>query len=266
MDCDKKLYAIREVSEITGVKPVTLRAWQRRYNLIKPQRTEKGHRLYREEDITRIEEIQSWLSKGVSIGKVKALLEGNLLPEEAQSTGVEKLEDVEVMLEALAMLRKAKAESIINTVLKEYPLEVVEQQFITPVKNAISMVKRNQKILQESLFMSLLIPRLESIIESENKAARAGKCLLISYANNRDISSRLWAAQFSAKGWNVAIMDGIEDISGLNDLELSDAYDSIAVYSPKPVTEVQKSAIEQLRASYTGNVILSDVLELTRSS
>ncbi|HAS6149831.1 TPA: MerR family transcriptional regulator, partial [Vibrio vulnificus] len=29
----EKWYAIREVSELTGVKPVTLRAWQRRYNL-----------------------------------------------------------------------------------------------------------------------------------------------------------------------------------------------------------------------------------------
>ena len=48
MDCsqEEKLYAIRDVSDLTGVKPVTLRAWQRRYNLIQPQRTEKGHRLY----------------------------------------------------------------------------------------------------------------------------------------------------------------------------------------------------------------------------
>ena len=28
----EKLYAIRDVAEMTGVKPVTLRAWQRRYH------------------------------------------------------------------------------------------------------------------------------------------------------------------------------------------------------------------------------------------
>ncbi|MCG6506952.1 MerR family transcriptional regulator, partial [Vibrio parahaemolyticus] len=50
MACEEKLYAIREVSEITGVKPVTLRAWQRRYNLVQPQRTAKGHRLYTDHD------------------------------------------------------------------------------------------------------------------------------------------------------------------------------------------------------------------------
>ena len=38
------LYPIREVSRLTGVNSVTLRAWERRYGLIRPQRTPKGHR------------------------------------------------------------------------------------------------------------------------------------------------------------------------------------------------------------------------------
>lgn len=42
MVCDEKRYAIREVAEITGVKPVTLRAWQRRYNLVQPIVPRKG--------------------------------------------------------------------------------------------------------------------------------------------------------------------------------------------------------------------------------
>ena len=54
MACEEPLYTIREVSELTGVKPVTLRAWQRRYNLVQPQRTEKGHRLYLSSDIATI--------------------------------------------------------------------------------------------------------------------------------------------------------------------------------------------------------------------
>jgi DNA-binding transcriptional MerR regulator len=72
MDSKEKRYAIREVSAITGVKPVTLRAWQRRYHLVEPSRTEKGHRLYSEQDI---QQIQSWLAKGISIGNVAQLLQ-----------------------------------------------------------------------------------------------------------------------------------------------------------------------------------------------
>lgn len=60
---------IREISKITGVNSVTLRAWERRYGLIKPLRTSKGHRLYRAEDLERVREIQSWLSRGLAISK-----------------------------------------------------------------------------------------------------------------------------------------------------------------------------------------------------
>lgn len=68
-------YSIGDVAERCGINPVTLRAWQRRYGLLKPQRSEGGHRLFDEEDIQRIEEIKRWISNGVPVGKVKALLE-----------------------------------------------------------------------------------------------------------------------------------------------------------------------------------------------
>ena len=44
-------YSIGEVAERCGINPVTLRAWQRRYGLLKPQRSEGGHRQFDEEDI-----------------------------------------------------------------------------------------------------------------------------------------------------------------------------------------------------------------------
>ena len=45
------LIPIRELSSLTGVNSVTLRAWERRYGLLKPQRTPKGHRLYSMQDV-----------------------------------------------------------------------------------------------------------------------------------------------------------------------------------------------------------------------
>ncbi|MDO6499211.1 MerR family transcriptional regulator [Photobacterium sanguinicancri] len=67
-------YAISEVSEKTGVNTVTLRAWQRRYGLLNPTRTEKGHRLYSASDIEKILAILVWLDKGVSIGNSKTFI------------------------------------------------------------------------------------------------------------------------------------------------------------------------------------------------
>src|SRR5690606_32777803 len=68
------LYTIGEVAQLCDVNPVTLRAWQRRYDLLTPQRTDGGHRLFNDADIDRIREIKRWIDSGVQVGKVKTLL------------------------------------------------------------------------------------------------------------------------------------------------------------------------------------------------
>ncbi len=68
------LFPIREVSRLTGVNPVTLRAWERRYGLLQPTRTESGHRLYAMADIERVHSILGWLDRGVAVSKVGKIL------------------------------------------------------------------------------------------------------------------------------------------------------------------------------------------------
>ena len=69
------LFPIREVSRATGVNSVTLRAWERRYGLIQPTRTDSGHRLYSAADIETVRNIQAWIERGVAVSKVGKLLE-----------------------------------------------------------------------------------------------------------------------------------------------------------------------------------------------
>ncbi len=58
-------YSIRQLSEISGVNAITLRAWERRYGLLKPQRTSKGHRYYNSNDIETVRTIMNWLDRGL---------------------------------------------------------------------------------------------------------------------------------------------------------------------------------------------------------
>jgi DNA-binding transcriptional MerR regulator len=44
-------YNLKAVVQETGLKPDTLRAWERRYGQPQPQRTLGGHRLYSQQDI-----------------------------------------------------------------------------------------------------------------------------------------------------------------------------------------------------------------------
>ncbi|MGM0552657.1 MAG: MerR family transcriptional regulator [Pseudomonadota bacterium] len=68
------LYPIRHVCAETGVNDVTLRAWERRYGLIRPQRTPKGHRLYSNEDIALIKRILELLEQDIPVSQVHRVL------------------------------------------------------------------------------------------------------------------------------------------------------------------------------------------------
>ena len=66
---------IRTVCALTGVNPITLRAWERRYGLIKPERTASGHRVYTDADVERIRQVLALTREGVAIGQVMEVLE-----------------------------------------------------------------------------------------------------------------------------------------------------------------------------------------------
>ncbi|WP_018872851.1 MerR family transcriptional regulator [Thioalkalivibrio sp. ALJ16] len=68
------LYPIRHVCAETGINDVTLRAWERRYGLIRPMRTPKGHRLYSSGDIARIKRILELLDQGIPVSQVHRVL------------------------------------------------------------------------------------------------------------------------------------------------------------------------------------------------
>jgi DNA-binding transcriptional MerR regulator/methylmalonyl-CoA mutase cobalamin-binding subunit len=66
------LYPIRAVSKLTGISLDTLRAWERRYHVVTPQRDDRG-RLYTEADVQRLRLLNAVVQKGHAIGRLAAL-------------------------------------------------------------------------------------------------------------------------------------------------------------------------------------------------
>jgi DNA-binding transcriptional MerR regulator len=75
-DIRSPIYNIKAVSRFTGLRPVTLRAWERRYGLPEPTRGEHGHRLYSEYDVRVLNWLKRQIDAGMNIGRaVDYLLE-----------------------------------------------------------------------------------------------------------------------------------------------------------------------------------------------
>src|SRR3954451_2930227 len=64
---------IGELSRRSGVSPELLRAWERRYDLLQPERSEGGLRLYSEADLERVREMQRHIAAGVAAREAAAL-------------------------------------------------------------------------------------------------------------------------------------------------------------------------------------------------
>src|SRR3954466_13888809 len=67
------LVRIGELSRRTGVGVDTLRAWERRYGLLRPQRSAGGFRLYRPGDQERVSAMKALIDSGVSAAEAARL-------------------------------------------------------------------------------------------------------------------------------------------------------------------------------------------------
>jgi DNA-binding transcriptional MerR regulator/methylmalonyl-CoA mutase cobalamin-binding subunit len=71
---DDPKYTIKAVCDQTGILPVTLRAWERRHELLNPHRGDNRYRLYSERDIATLHWIKNRIDAGISISSAVAEL------------------------------------------------------------------------------------------------------------------------------------------------------------------------------------------------
>ena len=81
-------YRIGTVSKLTGISPDTLRIWERRYEVVTPERSSGGGRLYTTGDIARLKLIRRLVDKGDAIGVVAGLSHEELQARLAETTSV----------------------------------------------------------------------------------------------------------------------------------------------------------------------------------
>jgi DNA-binding transcriptional MerR regulator/methylmalonyl-CoA mutase cobalamin-binding subunit len=174
---------IRTVANLTGINPVTLRAWERRYNLITPRRTPKGHRLYTEHDVELIKQVLELLDQGISISQVKPLLEQS--PGQQHGTALAETGDVwkdyqQKMLSAVERFDEHVLDSTYNDALSLYPVDVVNQRLVSPLLRIIGehWKERETGIAEEHFFSVYLRNKLGSRIHHLNQRS-SGPLLLL---------------------------------------------------------------------------------------
>lgn len=127
-------YSIGKVSAVTGINTVTLRAWERRYGIVSPQRSDSGRRLYSEADVQRIREVQRLLQEGVSIGQASSRMRPAGSSDTDGYPGNEPWEAfMGRIIGAIEAFDEVRLEAAYNEVLSLYPREMVVRHLLLPL-------------------------------------------------------------------------------------------------------------------------------------
>ncbi len=165
-DQDKaaSLLPIRVLANLTGVNSITLRAWERRYGLLKPHRTESGHRLYSQDDVNLINEVVDLLDQGISISQAKATLEQRQAQRETRSAQQPNVWDryLKETITVVSRFDEAAIDEIYNEALSLYPVDVVTRRLIVPTLHELGRRWQDTKggVAEEHFFTSYIRNRL----------------------------------------------------------------------------------------------------------
>ncbi|GHC37159.1 MerR family transcriptional regulator [Aidingimonas halophila] len=207
---DAPLYPIREVSRLTGVNSVTLRAWERRYGLIQPQRTPKGHRLYARDDIERIEQILQWLNRGVPVSQVRELLDQPAAVEAPDPIAGDWSSQRQQLSAALEAYDMARLDALFNQCMALYPVATCLNELLKPWVETLEEHWNEQlgATLQQRTLEAFLRTRIGTRLYHANQINQGGTLLI---SRLPDDAGNLWellvALAASQAGYRVRLYD-----------------------------------------------------------
>lgn len=176
------LLPIRVIAKLTGVNIGTLRAWERRYGLLKPHRTESGHRLYSQDDVNLINEVVTILDQGVPISRAKRVLEQRqaqqgIVAENSHSFWNRYLQNT---MSAIACFDESAIDDVYNEALSLYPVDVVMSHLVVPTLKELGRRWQDGQgnIAEEHFFTFYIRNRLGARLHHGAKTM-AGKQLVI---------------------------------------------------------------------------------------
>ena len=128
------LVRIGELSNRVGVSPELLRAWERRYGLLQPQRSQGGFRLYSPHDEARVRRMQKELAHGLSAAEAAVAAISSVVEEmprtDAPSSSIERLRGE--LADSLDVFDDAAAQACLDRLFGAFSVEAVLRDVILP--------------------------------------------------------------------------------------------------------------------------------------
>jgi methylmalonyl-CoA mutase cobalamin-binding subunit len=208
------LYPIRAVALQTGISIDTLRAWERRYQVVTPHRDERG-RLYTEDDVQRLRLLNAAVERGHAIGRVAGLrndeLQALIIGVSGGDVGPGALpgfstDSVSVasksVLSAIDRLDYSEGERQLSSLAALMPPREVVHSVVLPLMREVGSAWHEGKlgVAQEHMATALLRNLLGALIPLTRRTLPMGRVLFATPSGEQHDFGILVSAMLAAGG------------------------------------------------------------------
>ena len=164
-------FSIKDIEILTGIKPHTIRIWEQRYGIIKPQRTATNIRYYTENDLKLMLNVSLLNKMGFKISKITCLKPNEI--EHKVLSLVEQANDADINLSALlncmVRLDEDTFEHLLNKYLETNGLEITMTKILFPFLYRIGLLWQTGSITPayEHFFTNLVRQKIIAAIDKQ---------------------------------------------------------------------------------------------------
>jgi MerR family transcriptional regulator, light-induced transcriptional regulator len=197
---------IGELSRRSGVKPELLRAWERRYGLLRPTRSPGGTRLYSQTDLRRVQAMQRYLAEGLAAAEAAALA-AEPAAEAADATFAPAVlrRDLEG---ALSAFDEPRAHSILDSLLAATTLDSALSEVIVPYLHELGerWERGDASVAQEHFASSVLRGRLLGLARGWGRGLGQTVLLACAPSEQHDLGLIAFGLALRARGWRIGYL------------------------------------------------------------
>jgi DNA-binding transcriptional MerR regulator len=179
-------YSIKELEKLSGIKAHTIRIWEKRHNLISPQRTSTNIRYYSDEDLKKIINIALLNNHGIKISKIADMSfeEINRKILEMAESNSEVSIYIDQLVIAMVEMEEERFDKILSTIIIRFGFERCIAEVIYPFMDKIGVLWQTKNInpAQEHFISNLV--RQKIIVAIDSLPIGHGKKMLLYLPEN----------------------------------------------------------------------------------
>lgn len=244
------LYPIRTVADLTGVNPITLRAWERRYGLLEPVRKESGHRLYTQEHVDLINRVVGLLDRGMRIGQVKEHLDAQQAREEGGPAEDIWQRYINHMIASVIRFDEAGLEETYGEALSYYPVETVTERLLQPLLAELGRRWQDGEgtVAEEHFFAFYLRNKLGARFHHRSRAGSGPRLLMACLPEDRhETGLLLFALSANDSGYRTILLGADMPLEELPAAARKTACDAIVLAGLiEPTREILERRLPEL--------------------